>query len=202
MEVKNLLKKVLPSSLYAEIRWYVKHYPPPPESVKRRMFRRYARQYDLSTFVETGTFHGDTLWALKDDFNTLFSIELSPTLYQKARERFKNFDNVHPYQGDSSKVLPTILLKLETPALFYLDAHGCGLDSAKGEINTPILQELQLILSQPYINVICIDDARLFQGWHLTGAWAYPTLQEVKDFVSSMDSKRHVTVRNDVIIVT
>jgi hypothetical protein len=49
--------------------------------------------------------------------------------------------------------------------LFWLDGHFCGGVSAHGDKGTPILEELNLILSHRVKeHVILIDDARLFNG--------------------------------------
>src|SRR5207248_7376226 len=48
--------------------------PPPPE-VKQQVLRRHAKQYGLRTFVETGTFFGDTTAALEPHLDELVTIE-------------------------------------------------------------------------------------------------------------------------------
>src|SRR5207245_3179012 len=42
----------------------------------------------LEVFVETGTFHGDSVAAVADRFSRVYSIEIEPTFYRNARNRF------------------------------------------------------------------------------------------------------------------
>ena len=48
----------------------------------------------MKILVETGTYRGDMLDAMKDSFDTLYSIELSKELYDLARSRFKNVRHI------------------------------------------------------------------------------------------------------------
>src|SRR4051812_14464815 len=65
---------------------------PPPHVVKQRMLRDCAQKHGLKIFVETGTYYGDMLAALKGDFRVLYSVELSPRLYRQAKRRFKGME--------------------------------------------------------------------------------------------------------------
>ena len=94
--------------------------------------------------------------------------------------RFKKNKQVHILEGDSAQKLSVVLGRLSHPALFWLDAHYSGGDTAKGENETPIQKELHDIFQNPLKDfVILIDDARLFVGQN-----GYPTLAQVKEFVS------------------
>ena len=45
-------------------------------------------------FVETGTLYGDGVkYAMKQGFKEIHSIEIEPTLYKKAKEKFKIFSS-------------------------------------------------------------------------------------------------------------
>jgi hypothetical protein len=193
----RFIKSVVPDPVYREVRWWIMRYAPPPEHVKRRTMRNYIRRYGLKVFVETGTFRGDTTFALRNMFDTVHTIELSVPLYQAAKKRFAHYPNIHLYQGDSAKVLPEIVAKLTQPAFFYLDGHWCGLDTAKTDTNTPILDEVECVITQPLRHIIFIDDARLFIGED-----DYPTIPKVTDFVQKLDPTRDVQVWNDMIIIT
>jgi hypothetical protein len=85
--------------------------------------RETAREHGLRVFVETGTYMGETAWALRRDFDRIETIELEPTLARLAGIRFGRTRNVRVHQGDSAMVLPRILATLDEPALFWLDAH-------------------------------------------------------------------------------
>src|SRR5439155_12039483 len=51
---------------------------PPPHAIKQRTLRLLADQYQLRVLVETGTFYGDMIEAMRKRFDAIYSIELSP----------------------------------------------------------------------------------------------------------------------------
>jgi hypothetical protein len=56
---------------------------PPPPKAKQDVLGQYAREYGLRLFVETGTFHGDTVEAMRKLFTRIISVELDPELHQQ-----------------------------------------------------------------------------------------------------------------------
>lgn len=170
---------------------------PPPDEVKRRALRHYLRHYGLRTFVETGTFRGDTSAEMEPYVDRVITIELAPDLAARARERFAASTNVRVLEGDSGKVLPELLPDLDAPALFWLDGHYSGGITARGDEDTPVRAELAAILEHDLAgHVILIDDAREFRGG------AYPTIEEVIDIVRAHRADYSVEVREDIIRVT
>ena len=96
--------------------------PPPP--IKRKILTSYLRSGDLKTVVETGTFEGDTLAELAADKTIqVTSIELADHYYRAAKRRFAGYQNVTLLHGDSGKLLPEVVDKLQAPALFWLDGQ-------------------------------------------------------------------------------
>ncbi|MCZ7667771.1 MAG: hypothetical protein M5U34_11425 [Chloroflexi bacterium] len=89
--------------------WQKKGKPnPPPHVVKQRTLRAYAQTYGLKILVETGTYFGDMVEAMKTDFDKIYSIELSEEFYRQAKLRFKDAAHVEIIQGDSGIELETI----------------------------------------------------------------------------------------------
>ena len=167
---------------------------PPPHPVKQRNLRRYAREYGLRVLVETGTYLGDMVEAMKRDFDEIYSVELGQELYEQAKLRFASEPHVKLLQGDSGVVLKQIVDGLDRPALFWLDGHYSAGITAQGEKDTPIYEELAHILNAPDLgHVILVDDARNFGSDP-----AYPTLEELKEFVNSKRPSR-ITVEDDSI---
>ena len=167
----------------------------PPHFVKRRVVLEHARRHSLRTLVETGTYRGDMVEAMRREFDRVISIELSAPLAAAARERFRNAANVTIEQGDSGTVLPRILASLEGPALFWLDGHWSGGETARGERDTPVLAELEHLFADPRPgHVVLVDDARLFDG--IAG---YPTIENLKDLVRRRRPEWRVSVADDVI---
>ena len=152
---------------------------PPPPHVKHAFLRRIARRNRLRVFVETGTFYGDTLEAMRDLVDELHSIELSAKLYQAARLRFAGNPKIRLWHGDSGEVLGTVLNVVRRPALFWLDGHYSMGETARGSEDTPIRRELSQIANHPLRlqHVVVIDDARCF-----CGANGYPDVADLKAF--------------------
>ena len=169
---------------------------PPPGVVKRRMIRRLGEQFALDVLVETGTYMGDTVAALRPHFRRIISIELSPQLAAAATERFAAVPSVTILVGDSAQTLPHLLGGLDGPALFWLDGHWSGGVTARGDIVSPIVAELEAVLSDRYEHVVLIDDARLF-----VGSDGYPTQAALRELVGRFRPNAAVHVRNDVISV-
>lgn len=130
----------------------------PPENLVLAL----QRQIGFDDFIETGTYQGDTAaWAARH-FVHVTTIELGPTYHAAAQARFRSSPNVHVLAGESSAVLCEIIPTLAKPALFWLDAHWSGLDTAGREIECPLLAEVALINSVPHVHTVMVDDARLF----------------------------------------
>lgn len=169
---------------------------PPPEAFKRKTVLAIGKERGLVTLIETGTFHGDMVNACKKAFKTIVSIELSPQLQQENAERFSRFPGIRIIHGDGAKILPGLLKEIEPPCLFWLDGHFTPASrSARGDIETPIMQELDAIFEHPHeSNVVLIDDARLFIGTH-----DFPTLDDVRSVVSERMPGWSFEVKDDII---
>jgi len=83
---------------------------------------------------------------------------------------------------------------LPEPALFWLDGHYSGGNTGKGEKETPIMEEIETILSSPLPHVVLVDDARCF-GTEKD----YPTLSDFEAFVHSYRPNAQFFVKHDCI---
>ncbi|MFA5359789.1 MAG: glycosyltransferase family 10 [Patescibacteria group bacterium] len=197
LKIIGAIKRMLLKNAYInELIWRINGKPvPPPQFIKQRIIKNYAKKFDIKIFIETGTYQGDTVMSVKNKFNKIYSIELNQALFEKAQNRFVAYPHIHILQGDSPKVLPSILSLIDEPALFWLDGHYSGGITSKGNLNTPIIEELKLILSHKIKNhIILIDDARCF-----TGNDDYPTIIELESFVKKADSKLNFKIDEDII---
>ena len=168
---------------------------PPPQLYKQWVVKEYARLFSIKTLVETGTYLGDMVEATRKIFDKIYSIELDTDLYRKARRRFSRFGHITIVQGDSGKVLPEILEWVNSPCLFWLDAHYSEGITAKGDLETPIMQEMQSILNHRVKgHVILIDDARCFVGRN-----DYPKVEALEKFVLEKDPNLVFKNWNDII---
>jgi hypothetical protein len=167
---------------------------PPSHFSKQEVLRMYGKRFGITTFVETGTYLGDMIFALQDDFESLSSIEIADNLYNDAMKRFKENSSVHIIHGDSGEKLAEVVHSLNVPSLFWLDGHYSGGGTGKGAKETPIYKELEAIFSSDLKHVIVIDDARLFVGTH-----DYPKLTELESFVVGRRPNYIFSVENDSV---
>ena len=168
---------------------------PLPHLIKVKTILKYAKQYKISTLVETGTYLGETVELTKKYFKHIYTIELNKPLYDFTKRLFQRTRKIKIFLGDSSRVLPKILKTINCPCVFWLDAHYSGGITSKSTKETPIMQELKSVLRNKVKNhVILIDDAGSF-----TGDNDYPTIKEVKTFVKEFLPKHKINIENDII---
>jgi hypothetical protein len=169
---------------------------PMPTLGKQRVVSEYIERYHLPILVETGTYTGHMVYGMLHKCKEIYSIELDKALHEKAKQRFVGYQHVHLLQGNSSILLPQLIRTISSPCLFWLDAHYSGGRTAKGDLETPIIQELPCILQHPCANehVILIDDARCF-----TGNNDYPRLGTLKDYILRLHPDWMFEVRDDII---
>ena len=171
---------------------------PPPHIVKQQALKSYAEKFGLHILVETGTYYGDMIEAMKNDFEQIYSIELSRELYEEAKWRFKDIEQIELIHGDSGIKLKDVVSKISQPTLFWLDGHYSSGKTARGDKDTPIYEELDHILNSPYKgHVIIIDDARCFGADH-----GYPSIKELSTFIKSRTPSVNIVVKDDSIRIT
>jgi hypothetical protein len=91
-----------------------------------------------------------------------------------------------------------VLTEIDEPTLFWLDGHYSAGETARGEQDTPIMQELQHIFDAPdYGHVVIIDDARCF-GENP----AYPSIDDLRNFVGTQRAGLEFTIADDSIRIT
>jgi hypothetical protein len=198
--VKSLLARYSPSTMKAikAVKEKFEEFAADTDrySWNHALIRRYAREINASTFVETGTLYGDTIHAVRDDFDQIYTIEIEKTLYLKATARFRHLSHIHTICGDSGEMLKMVLPKINTPAVFWLDGHYSGGDTGKGLKDTPIMEELSSILSSNHKGIILIDDARMFNG-----EGDYPMMSSLKEMILAKNKGSSISRERDVLIV-
>ena len=171
---------------------------PPPHIIKQRALVSYAEKFGLKIMIETGTFYGDMVDATKENFEQIYSIELSEELFERARVRFKGDGHIKLIHGDSGVELKKLMNNINQPALFWLDGHYSAGVTARGDKDTPINEELSHILSANDLgHVIIIDDARCFGVDP-----AYPSIEELTSFVRGKRLNIDIAVQDDSIRIT
>lgn len=175
MKLRALASQLLDVRFLADAQPYLRL--PPQE--KRLRLASIAEQMGVDTFVETGTYLGQTTRLLAGVCKNVVTIEIDPALHARAVESLADLPNVKLLLGDSGTLLPQVLSSLTVPALFWLDGHKSGGITSGGD-TPPILQELDAIFAHPVKeHVIVVDDVRLFRGRQ-----SYPRLKTVLDQVT------------------
>jgi hypothetical protein len=169
----------------------------------REIIEKVRATFQVSTFVETGTYRGDTAAWASERFDRVLTIEGSPEFQRQAQERHAQRGNIEFLLGDSRSMLREVLSRLgSTPALFWLDAHWMPGSFGKAQ-ECPLLEEIEAIYQSPAEHFILIDDARLFLAPpplpHRASDW--PDISTVLTALGSTGRPANYTVvYNDVII--
>lgn len=151
--------------------------------------------YNLTTFIETGTYKAATTTWAAENFERVVSIELDEGLHNRAKEIFAKQKGVKLVQGDSATELAKVLKRLKKPALIWLDAHWCKAGKAT-RAECPLREELAAIRDSGVEHFILIDDARLFEN-PPNSDW--PTMTEIEEL---LPERYLYTIRDDAIIAT
>jgi hypothetical protein len=167
-----------------------------PHLLKQKVVREYGEKFGLKTLVETGTYYGEMVAAMKNRFDRIYSIEYVPALAERATRKFARDGHIRIFCGDSRVVMPEVLASLKGAALFWLDAGYYGWVGMQTD-EQRLSAELEMILSHPYPHMILLDDAR-----GLTGRNGIPSVGDVKAYVESMFPQRSVEVKFDIMRIT
>lgn len=145
--------------------------------------------------VETGTFRGDRAVLFADHFAAVHTIELSPTLFQKADLRLEPYGNVMRHCGDSRALVPQLAGLLPQPVLWYLDAHWFTLNRKRSRAGAardaeaqiartplPLWDELEAIAARHYADIIVVDDVRDFGTAEPTEEWRAVSLERIASY--------------------
>jgi hypothetical protein len=171
---------------------------PSPHFVKQKVLLR--NGLPDATWIETGTYLGDTTSILSKVAKLVYSIEPEPTLFSKAEEKFRNISNVKIMKGLSEEVFPTLLPTIAGNVCFWLDGHYSAGITFKGPQDTPIIEELTAI--EPYITkmdkiVVMVDDIRCFDPKNPEFS-AYPSVDLLVDWARKHNLTWHI--EHDIFI--
>jgi len=167
------------------------------------------RKYYNPVFLETGSFHGEGIVkALRAGFKKIYSIELNEQFYHELQARFKkeiDSGRVVLMCGDSSVILPEVIRNIDAQITFWLDAHYCGGDTARGREDSPLLKELDAIARHSVrTHTILVDDVRLF-GTNANEDWTGVRLEQVMERVRKINPCYRIRYengqhKNDVLV--
>lgn len=142
--------------------------------------------FGIQSFLETGTYAGDTTAVASRVYPHVYSVEIFKPLYDRAKIRFATTPNVHLYFGDTCVVLQNMIRDSLPKRLYWLDAHSSGGGTGGTPGFSPILAELGQIYDLGDVDsVILIDDMRGM--CHCDSRTNLP-LREIIDKIKSVDS--------------
>lgn len=161
------------------------------------------QNYEITHFIETGTYLGHTAAWAAEHFEKVTTIELSHPIYESTREQYKHLTAIDFHFGDSREVLQDIAPSLDMPALFWLDGHWSGGETYGAEDQCPLIEEIQAINASPIPHFIFIDDARLFTSTpaipHNIAVW--PPITDVLDALRVTHDYFIVIIEDNIIAV-
>lgn len=169
---------------------------PMPDYGKQQVVLDYIKRFSPDVFIETGTYKGKMVYAVMPHIRPIYSIELDPAHFDNASRRFGRYPGIQIIHGQSGDILPELLKNVNNPCLFWLDAHYSGGSTAKGDLETPIMQEIDAILKHPYgeKHILLIDDARCF-----IGKSDYPTVDGLRSFILRFFPDWVFELKDDII---
>jgi len=182
-------------------RWSARGFSAPsPDVVKRR--RLLANGLPDATWIETGTYKGDTSALLSKVASKVYTLEPADGLFEKAQLRFKNNPVVEVIHGTSEDVFPRLLPDLTGDLVFWLDGHYSAGETYQGALETPIrveLKEISRSLPKWGRVVILVDDIRCFNP--LNNQWAqYPSIDFLVDWAREHKLQWHI--EHDIFVAT
>jgi hypothetical protein len=191
--LKVLKRKMIPDSLF----WRnAKYKPPSPQHIKTKILTSHSLHN--ATWVETGTYLGDTTLELSKIAKKVISIEPQTELYAFAKIRLGRYKNVSIVNETSENSITKILETIDGPTCFWLDGHYSGDVTYQGKVISPIADELASIskyLSRENPTVVFIDDFRLFSNSSSSG---YPSQLSLVEWAS--ENKLNWTIEHDIFI--
>jgi len=164
------------------IRWHKRQYlPPSPQFIKLILLKKYSVQ--SSIFIETGTFHGNSLLNLCSFFVKLYSIEPSEKYFEISKQNLKKKNNVVIINDTSENAFESLIINNIADLTIFLDGHYAGWDTFKlstsqiSSVNHELnIVEKYLFKFKEFKLSIFIDDFRLF------GSEGYPDKKFLFDF--------------------
>ena len=159
-------------------------------------------------FIETGTYLGNTVSAMRNVFKYIYSIELSEELYSQAVKRFAGDQHIKLLFGSSTEKLEeAALMTADLRSVLWLDAHWSAGNTSRGANNTPIIKELKIIAKQNLKEVIImVDDLRYFAeiqtGFDTHESnYGYPLLGPLIDYIHNI-MPAHIPICNgDILLI-
>jgi len=141
---------------------------------------------------------GDTAHLMAKRTLNVLTIEVDHVLAKAAEDRFRKFENVQVFKGDSSNLLDGITKEIKGSTLFWLDGHYSMGVTSRGLNSSPLSNELQILkqnLDWNLPQVVAIDDIQ-----SINGKDGYPHFSEIQEWAIAL--KLTVTTSGSVVILS
>jgi len=178
-----------------------------PWQLTETFLRSMKELFNIDSFIETGTWEGNTAKNAAGIFNHVGTVELGKEIYEKAKVHLSAHKNVICYLGNSSTMLEPMIKDAKGRILFWLDGHYSGesTSTAFEKSTTPIIEELGIIKRLGITNsVILIDDIRFFdhsaKKSGISGINGYPLLEEIIPLIHDINSNYEIVILGDILL--
>jgi hypothetical protein len=162
LALKRLSRRIKPETLiWAKAGFAV----PVPSHIKIKTLLRHS--IPNSDWIETGTYLAETTISLarKNQKNIIYTIEPAESIYNYVKSRYSRFSNIKFLKGSSEDIFEETLENTEGSVNLWLDGHYSGDVTFKGELESPIICELNVLAVHAHrFTSLCVfvDDFRLF----------------------------------------
>ncbi len=195
-EFKFWLKVIKRNLIPESYKWRHSNYSSPsPQHVKIKVLKSHS--LPNATWIETGTYLGDTTSKLAKIASKVISIEPQTELSVFASRRLRRKKNVEVINATSEGCIIKVLGGVSGPTCFWLDGHYSGDITFQGTEVSPISAELSAISNYLASNkvAVLIDDFRLFVNSASTG---YPSQYSLVKWAD--ENNLTWTVEHDIFI--
>ncbi len=143
------------------------------------------REFPNKTYVETGTYRGDSLQMALDAgcFENFRGLEISYEMVRFCKNRFDLYHNAQPnftiFEGDSATELAALMKPIDHRCTIFLDSHWQLFEGTdRGTNPFPLIKELEQIAQHPVRgHSILIDDLLYLTHPEVTG-WRFEDLRD------------------------
>lgn len=171
---------------------------------KRMLLRDTAKQFQCKTFVETGTYFGETARYMARFVERVLTCEPDPSLYEHNVKHNRGVKNISIWNKGSEECFEEMLRNITGRPLFWLDGHYSGAGTALTSHHTPILRELNLIRTTSPDGVVVIDDVREFESLQnvLKGTFekGYPKIETVAELLRDSFLANQLSIVGDCLM--
>jgi hypothetical protein len=195
-QLKFWLKVVKRNLIPESYNWRRSNFSPPsPQHIKINVLKSHS--LPNSTWIETGTYLGDTTSELAKIAYRVITIEPQTELSLFTSRRLKRKKNVEVINATSESSIVKVLEGVSGSTCFWLDGHYSGDVTFQGSTISPISAELSAISNYLVKNqvVVFVDDFRLFVDSVATGYPDHLTLMKWAE-----ENSLTWTVEHDIFI--